>query len=180
MNIDYKKLATPMDYQWRVQSSRKTGCNCVSYIDARQAMDRLDGVVGPENWCNRYENINGNLYCHVGIKDETGTMIFKSDCGVESNIEQEKGQASDAFKRACVHWGIGRFLYSMGTVWIKTMNAGYKDRQGNDIFKPIHDIQNKYLKPCPPHLLRKGNDGKPGIFINEFRMNDYINQVMGK
>jgi hypothetical protein len=57
--------------------------------------------------------VNGNLYCTVSIwDDKKGQWIAKSDCGVESNTEKEKGEASDAFKRACVNWGIGRELYT--------------------------------------------------------------------
>ena len=35
------------------------------------------------------------------------------DCGTESNVEKQKGEASDAFKRAAVHFGIGRDLYNL-------------------------------------------------------------------
>jgi hypothetical protein len=57
--------------------------------------------------------INGNLYCHVGIYSaDKKEWVWKSDCGTESNTEKEKGEASDAFKRACVNWGIGRELYT--------------------------------------------------------------------
>jgi len=35
------------------------------------------------------------------------------DCGTESNVEKQKGEASDAFKRAGVQLGIGRDLYNL-------------------------------------------------------------------
>lgn len=38
--------------------------------------------------------------------------IAKTDCGVESFAEKEKGEASDAFKRAGFNVGIGRELYT--------------------------------------------------------------------
>ena len=37
------------------------------------------------------------------------------DCGTESNVEKQKGEASDAFKRAAVQFGIGRDLYNLPT-----------------------------------------------------------------
>lgn len=37
---------------------------------------------------------------------------------MESYAEKEKGQASDAFKRACFCWGIGRELYTAPFIWI--------------------------------------------------------------
>jgi len=82
----------------------------LDYIDSRQVMGLLDAVVGPENWSDSYVEISGSLFCKISIKVD-GQWISKMDCGSESAIESEKGQASDAFKRAAVKWGIGRFLY---------------------------------------------------------------------
>lgn len=45
--------------------------------------------------------------------------MSKQDVGTESNTEKEKGQASDAFKRAGFNWGIGRELYSAPFIWVK-------------------------------------------------------------
>jgi len=108
-------LKQEMPFKWRVQSTRNNKATCVAYVDARQVMDKLDEAVGFGNWQDEYYEHNGNLYCKIGIKvaDE---WIWKSDCGSESNVEKQKGEASDAFKRAAVKWGIGRFLYSMTMV----------------------------------------------------------------
>jgi hypothetical protein len=45
-------------------------------------------------------------------------LVWKSDCGTESNTEAQKGEASDSFKRACFNWGIGRELYTAPFIWI--------------------------------------------------------------
>ena len=52
-------------------------------------------------------------FCSIGIDvDKDGSCwTWKEDCGTESNVEKQKGEASDAFKRAAVMWGVGRFLY---------------------------------------------------------------------
>jgi hypothetical protein len=116
-----EKLQAPMDYKWRVQSVKFNKASCVAYIDARQVMDRLDEVLGIGNWQDSYEIIGGNLFCHLSVKigDE---WVVKSDCGTESNVEKEKGQASDAFKRAAVKLGIGRFLYNLEIIKLETDN----------------------------------------------------------
>ena len=46
--------------------------------------------------------------------------MWKDDSGTESNVEQDKGVCSDAFKRAAggSSWGIGRELYSAPTIWV--------------------------------------------------------------
>jgi hypothetical protein len=55
---------------------------------------------------------NGLLFCKVGIFVGE-CWVWKSDTGSESKVEKDKGHVSDAFKRACVSWGIGRFLYRL-------------------------------------------------------------------
>jgi len=37
--------------------------------------------------------------------------VTKSDGAEDSTIEAVKGAYSDSFKRACVKWGIARYLY---------------------------------------------------------------------
>jgi hypothetical protein len=116
-----KELKRVIPYKWRVQSFSKNypTATCVAYIDARDVMDLLDEIVGPENWQSDYKDIKGNLYCGVAVRIE-GEWVWKWDCGTESNTEKEKGEASDAFKRAAVKWGIGRFLYDLPIQYVKT------------------------------------------------------------
>lgn len=83
------------------------------YQDARCAMNILDETVGNIGWQKEFYDAKGLLMCRIGIRDSlTGEWLWKSDTGSESNIEADKGLASDAFKRAAVSWGIGRELYT--------------------------------------------------------------------
>ncbi len=119
--INLKDLQKNIPYKWRVQSfsKNKPSAQCVAYIDARDVMDLLDEVVGAENWQDTYQFIGNKLIAGVGIQTEKG-WVWKYDTGVESNTEAEKGIFSDAFKRAAVKWGVGRFLYNLD---IKYVNA---------------------------------------------------------
>ena len=111
----------------RVGTVTEKGVSLLMYKDARVDMRLLDEVVGPMNWKRDHELINGNLFCTVSIRDEkTGEWVSKQDVGVESNTEKEKGQASDAFKRACFNWGIGRELYTCPFVWITLAENEWK------------------------------------------------------
>ena len=111
----------------RVGTVTDKGVSLLMYKDARVDMRLLDEVVGPMNWKREHELINGNLFCTVSIRDEkTGDWVSKQDVGVESNTEKEKGQASDAFKRACFNWGIGRELYTCPFVWINLAENEWK------------------------------------------------------
>ena len=107
------------EIECRVGTANESGVSVLLYKDARVDMRLLDEVVGAYNWKREHEIINGNLYCTVSIyNQETKEWVSKQDVGVESNTEKEKGQASDAFKRACFNWGIGRELYTSPFVWI--------------------------------------------------------------
>lgn len=120
-NIQLEKLKEPIPPKWRVQSSIKgqgdviTNVIMVSYIDARDVQDRLDKVCGIGGWQNDFYEIKGKQFCRIGIKID-GEWVWKSDNGTASKTETEKGETSDAFKRAAVHWGINRIGYKYSTV----------------------------------------------------------------
>lgn len=95
------------------------------YKNARTDMQILDETFGAMNWQKDYKEIKGNLYCGIGIWDaDKAQWIWKWDCGTESNTEKEKGEASDAMKRACVNvsdnkgGGIGRELYTAPAIFL--------------------------------------------------------------
>ena len=133
--MDFKKLNQPVELSqidFRVQSINKGGyATILAYKDARYDMNVLDKAVGPENWSKRYEVIDGRLYCSVGIYNgATKEWVWKQDVGTESNTEAEKGQASDAFKRACFNWGIGRELYDFPLIQAKLDSSEFQEIGG--------------------------------------------------
>ena len=116
------------DIECRISTISQKGCSLLLYKDARCDMRILDETVGPENWQRSHELINGNLFCNVSIYDaDKKEWITKQDVGTESYTEKEKGQASDAFKRACFNWGIGRELYTAPFIWIGTDGVTLKE-----------------------------------------------------
>ena len=118
------KLNTPLtinEIDFRVQSVSKSGrATILAYKDARVDMNRLDAVYGVDGWQKKYDLIDGKLFCSVGVYSEKlKQWIWKQDVGTESNTEKEKGQASDAFKRASFNLGIGRELYDYPLIQIQ-------------------------------------------------------------
>lgn len=129
---ELEKLKEEIPYKWREQSVNQRGATMVAYIDARQLFDQLDKVCGSGNWQSDFRLVDNKLYGGVGINVEDNGWVWKWDVGSESNVEKEKGESSDALKRAGIHWGVGRFLYSLGIVTLKS--AEYKGK-----FKPADD-----------------------------------------
>lgn len=129
---DLAKLSAPFApdrISWRVGSTtsdKKKGM-ALAYIDARDVMARLDEVCGMAGWQCRYPHANGKTVCEIGIKVEYETenglrvseWIWKADGAGDSDVEAEKGALSDAFKRAAVRWGIGRYLYDVASPWVE-------------------------------------------------------------
>src|SRR5690348_457487 len=104
----------PSSYvEWRIGSTNaeKTKGMPLCYIDARTVMDRLDSVMGPDNWQNKYDPGPNLLVCNLGLKMPGGEWVWKADGAGATDVEGEKGMLSDALKRAAVRWGIGRYLY---------------------------------------------------------------------
>lgn len=108
------------DIECRIQKITKEGAVLLLYKTARVDMRILDEVYGEMNWQRHHEVINGNLFCTISVWDvEKSQWVSKQDVGTESNAEAEKGQASDAFKRAGFAWGIGRELYDAPFIFIQ-------------------------------------------------------------
>jgi len=136
MNM-FDKLSRPFDpsqVSWRAQTMKADGSAAMAlcYIDARDVMRRLDEVCGPAGWTDSYtETGKGRLICTISIKcgDE---WISKSDGAGDTDVEGEKGAISDAFKRAAVKWGVGRYLYDMDAVWAECESY---DRNGKKVWK---------------------------------------------
>ena len=113
------RLLRADEIECRAQSVKSNGCVLLLYKDARTDMNLLDETFGSGNWQRSHEVINGNLFCNIDVWDmDKKCWVRKQDVGVESNAEKEKGQASDAFKRAGFNVGIGRELYTAPFIWI--------------------------------------------------------------
>lgn len=57
--------------------------------------------------------------CELSIYfEERHEWVSKVDGAENTDIETVKGGISDSFKRAAVQWGIGRYLYKVGSLWV--------------------------------------------------------------
>lgn len=120
--MEFRKLRED-EIEVKVKQVTEKGALLLLYKTARTDMDVLDEAVGAENWANDYKVIDGILYGGIAVQVQRGDSplrewVWKWDCGVESNVEKEKGQASDAFKRAGFRWGIGRELYTAPFIFV--------------------------------------------------------------
>lgn len=120
---------TAEEIEVRVSRVTNAGVELLLYKDSRCDMRILDETVGAERWQCKFYECKGTLFCSVGILverdiDTAGIVskvsewVWKDNAGAPSNMEAQKGEASDAFKRACFTWGIGRELYTSPRIFV--------------------------------------------------------------
>lgn len=115
----------------RVSTISSRGCSLILYMDARMAQNILDETFGVFGWQRKHELIGSSMYCTVSVRNpETGEWISKQDVGTKGYTEEEKGLASDSFKRACFNFGIGRELFTAPFVWINAGDVTISDKNG--------------------------------------------------
>ena len=129
-----KRLTAPFeakDVEWRIQQTTqdKSRGLAVAFITSRAIQKRLDETVGPFHWKTEFSPWHqigkGSQLCALSIYDEERKeWVTKTDGAENSDIEPVKGGLSDSFKRAAVQWGIGRYLYSMGALWVDVEQRG--------------------------------------------------------
>ena len=163
--MDLSKLKEPFPYEdieWRLQQADK-GKNgiwgkCLAYVTNRAICNRLDEVVGPENWKNEFiKGPDGGVLCGLSIKVD-GEWVTKYDGSENTNIEAVKGGLSGAMKRAAsTGWGIGRYLYNLDESWVEVTDKGKysgKTKSG------------EWFRWNPPKLeswALPGGSGKPDV-----------------
>lgn len=131
------KLSEPFrkdDLEWRLQMSGKNDngiwAMALVYVTSRAIQERLDEIVGVENWRNEFVNLDKGAMCGISIKIN-GEWVTKWDGAENTDIASFKGGISGAMKRAAVQWGIGRYLYNLKACYVDcTMERAYKKKAG--------------------------------------------------
>ena len=104
---------------WRpgALTQKKDKALALAYGDLRAYQDRLDDVCGLD-WSVSYTPWGDRIICHLTINGITRSSTGEPDS--ESERSEIAGTAAEAqaFKRACAMFGLGRYLYTLPTVWV--------------------------------------------------------------
>jgi len=161
-----EKFLTPK-LKWRIavglgKEKTEGQVQCVRYVDARVLAQFLDETFGSENWHDEYFVLKETLFCKLSIT-QGGITTAKCGAGEESNMSEKKGEESDAFKRACFKWGIGRFLYETDMKWVKGKKFGKTTYPIYDDGKRIYDLGKHFRQEFEePETKKKGAGGSGG------------------
>jgi hypothetical protein len=100
----------------------------LSYVTARTIENRLDEVLGWENWDCDLVPVSDHAYkCVLTITLPDGRRVTKAALGAKSTMSQraggkvdpgddDKGGDSDAFKRVASRFGVARYLHNDGVM----------------------------------------------------------------
>jgi len=113
----FAALAAPFENH-EVKLRSAPGGRQLHYITARTAMNRLDSVLGPENWWDEYTPLENSVVCKLTVRLPDGSTVTKCDAGGYAGMadsgDDDKSGFSDAFKRAAAKFGVARYLYRDG------------------------------------------------------------------
>ncbi|MDT8900893.1 Rad52/Rad22 family DNA repair protein [Anaeroselena agilis] len=135
---------SPKDIEWRIMRRTKDGTKAavMPFVDARTLEERLDAVVGPDNWSAQYSPVdmgvitidtkNGpkevdakGFLCTITIRINAGeNLIVRTNGAGCTDIEPIKGGITQAFRRACSSIGMGRYLYDLPDFWVPVDQYG--------------------------------------------------------
>ena len=151
------------ELEWRVQQSGtdKSGkpyAMVLCYVQARAIENRLDEVVGFENWQNEIRVEGENIIARLGLRIN-GEWVWKENGASQTDIEAFKGGISGAIKRvASSGFGIGRYLYELDTTFAecsleKQSGAEWsraKTKDGKIFWWKTPRLPKKYLPAAEP------------------------------
>ncbi len=148
---------------------------CVPYIDARQVTQRLNDVLGIDGWSNTFiETTSSGLICELSLIIN-GVQITKSNVGTKSNIAAEKGQASDALKRAAVAFGIGAYIYEMAPVQMQVNGGKLVTEKGEPLDTP--DKLSSYINMKNPYKAKLSEVFKSLSKDKQTELNALFNEI---
>ena len=124
--------------QAKVQTAKEGKGGIAAYIEARDAAQILDDVVGPDRWEFTHgppEMVGEEWWVtgKVSIRADDGAWVRKGDVGTGSMKDSTfdtaiKGAVSDCLKRCAVQWGIGRGLYRLAFEWVDLVDGRMSKR----------------------------------------------------
>lgn len=121
---ELKKPFKPDEIEYRITAKSKDNKGlAVAYIQNRAIQNRLDEVMGFNNWKNEFSVVDKGKICGLSLRID-GEWITKYDGASDTNIASTKGGISDSMKRAAVQWGIGRYLYNLPSQWVRIDDKG--------------------------------------------------------
>ena len=159
------------DVEWKIQvtTQDKVRGMAVAYINSRAIQNRLDEVIGAFNWKNSFVTWqNTAQICGLSIYDSNhNEWVTKYDGAENTDIEPIKGGLSDSFKRAACLWGIGRYLYELGGIWVEIEQRGKSSIIKENQYAKLEMEYNKGITQMFGTITTQQNVATPPVNTNQ-------------
>jgi hypothetical protein len=140
-NVEFRAGAVSYD---------KKSAMALAYVDPREYQFRLDEVVGPGHWSVNYRQIgDAGIVCTLQLSglDDNGELVnsIREEVGEFEQNDRSRwpNASSQAFKRACSSFGLGRYLYSLKQKYFPIKEMG--ENTYNPRFADIEQIRSELL-----------------------------------
>lgn len=110
----------PSHIIWRpgALTGKKDKALALAYADLRAYQNRLDEVYAMD-WAVSYTPWGDKIICNLTIAGSTRSSTGEPDSDAERAEMAGTVAEAQAFKRACAMWGLGRYLYSLPSLWVE-------------------------------------------------------------
>lgn len=140
-NVEFRAGAVSYD---------KKSAMALAFVDPREYQFRLDEVVGPGHWSVNYTQIgDAGIICRLQITgtDKNGNQLtaVREEVGEFETNDRSRwpNASSQAFKRACASFGLGRYLYSLKQRYFPIKEMG--ENTYNPRFADVESIRHELL-----------------------------------
>lgn len=142
----------PYSVRFRVGSISydKKSAKAFAFVDPRDYQTRLDDACGASNWKAEYRSLGENgLICRVSIRgiSDDGEVVenYQEEIGEfdEKDMPKWMNASSQAFKRACAAFGLGRYLYGLKDRYYPLKESEYANAQPR--FADVENIRKDLL-----------------------------------
>lgn len=168
MNTNHKNriledLAKPFDparVEWKpgAISSDKKKALALAYADLRAYQNRLDEVCSME-WTVTYTPWGSDrIICHLTICGVTRSSTGEADSSAERSEIAGTATEAQAFKRACAMFALGRYLYTLPSVWVEydAQSKSFTANAQSRLTGIIVQHHQRYLATVQPPAVSEG------------------------
>jgi len=170
MSINWARLSEHFpveDVEFKPQTMSKDGTKAlaIAFVDPRAYQRRLDDAVGVANWSVEYRPLGERaIIARITITDiDTGLTVVREEVGEfdDKGLAQYPTASAQAFKRACVTLGLGRYLYDMPQTWVNVDNRRITDSELNRLRAQVQKMQPRPAPSAPVTPAAKPAPPKP-------------------
>ncbi len=141
----------PAHITWKpgVFNRDKSKALALAYADLRAYQQRLDEVCGM-NWSVSYRPWGERIICELTIAGVTRSSTGEPDAQSEKSEIAGTAAEAQAFKRACAMFGLGRYLYTLPTVWAEFDKDGkqFTERSKARLAEIVAQHYRRHLDPA--------------------------------